>query len=155
VVLDSELTIILTAVCAVRLVPRMSVIGSKLMPRRTRKNQEARLREPMRELELGWIGSCRDRQEMGNARIALAVVACLTTFTGCASSTSVGEVKDIGQGNYRISVGRSSILSHGTEASNAAVDKAGEYCHSKGQKVEILLSPGNDVTFHCVSERSR
>jgi hypothetical protein len=91
---------------------------------------------------------------MGNARIALAVVACLTTFAGC-SSGSVGEVRDIGQGTYRISVGRSSILSHGTAASNAAVDKAGEYCHSKGQKVEILLSPGNDVTFHCVSERSR
>jgi hypothetical protein len=104
---------------------------------------------------LSVMNSSRARQKMGNARIALAVVACLTTFAGCASSTSVGEVQDIGQGTYRISVGRSSILSHGTEASNAAVDKAGEYCHAKGQKIEVLLNPGNDVTFRCVPERSR
>jgi len=37
----------------------------------------------------------------------------------------------------------------GTEGVKAAVDEAGKYCHSKGQKLVILPTKGNEVTFQC------
>jgi len=94
---------------------------------------------------------------MDDVRIALGVAACLTTFaTGCAT-TSVGQVQEVGPGTYSIDV---SVSHHGLggqsqekKALDAAVDKAGEYCHSKGQK--LLITPNsasqNNVTFRCLS----
>ena len=37
----------------------------------------------------------------------------------------------------------------GTEGVKAAVDEAGKYCHSKGQKLVILPTKGKGVTFQC------
>ncbi|MGZ5916232.1 MAG: hypothetical protein ACXWJ4_02740 [Methyloceanibacter sp.] len=87
---------------------------------------------------------------MGDTYIALGVVACLTTFAGCATN-SVGEVQEVGPGTYSIGVSRGSyVLSQGAEEMKEAVNKAGEYCHSKGQKLIITPNTGNNVTFHCV-----
>jgi hypothetical protein len=86
---------------------------------------------------------------MGDARITLGIVACLTTFAGCA--TTVGQVQEVGTGTYSISYGRS----YGTTdtAMKDSVGKAGEYCHSKGQKLLVMPNPAreNNVTFRCVS----
>jgi hypothetical protein len=88
---------------------------------------------------------------MGDARITLGVVASLTTFAGCA--TTVGPVQENGPGTYSIGVSRSSyVLSQGAEDIKDAVNKAGEYCHSKGQKLLITPNTGKTVTFRCVSD---
>jgi len=91
---------------------------------------------------------------MGDVRITLGVVACLTTFaTGCATS-SVGQVQEVGPGTYSVGVGHTfGGVSQETKALNEAVDTAGEYCHSKGQKLLITPNPAsqNNVTFRCVS----
>ena len=91
---------------------------------------------------------------MGNIRLTLGVAAYLTTLaTGCTSSGQVGEVKEVGQGTY--SIGVSSPLgggiSQGNEALNATVDRAGEYCHSKGQKLSVTGAAGKTITFRCIS----
>jgi len=74
---------------------------------------------------------------MGNIRLTVGIVAYLTTLgTGCTSGP-VGEVKEVGPGTYSIGVSRAlggGIL-QGDEALKATVDKAGEHCHAKGQKL--------------------
>ena len=93
---------------------------------------------------------------MDDVRIALGVAACLTTFaTGCAT-TSVGQVQEVGPGTYSIDV---SVSHHGLggqsqekKALDAAVDKAGEYCHSKGLKLSVIPGGGQSVTFRCVPD---
>jgi hypothetical protein len=52
-------------------------------------------------------------------------------------------------------VGKSSSLldsasSH--KALDAAVVKAGDYCHAKGQKLSVTQAVGNNITFRCVSD---
>jgi hypothetical protein len=93
---------------------------------------------------------------MENVHITLGLAACLTAFaTGCASrgKVAVGEVKDVGGGNYSIVVNSSRIggITQSTDALKAAVDKAGEYCHSKGQKLQVSSAASN-ITFRCISE---
>jgi len=63
-------------------------------------------------------------------------------------------VQDVGGGNYSIGVNRSSIggMSQNIDALKTAVDKAGEYCHSKGQKLQVSSSASNNITFRCSSE---
>jgi hypothetical protein len=83
------------------------------------------------------------------AHLVLWIVPILA---GCATTTSdVGQVKEVAPGIYWIGVGRgvgsSVLIGGGTEAVNAAVEQAGQYCHSKGQKLVILS--GKDVTFRC------
>ena len=91
---------------------------------------------------------------MGKIRLTLGVVAYLTTLgTGCTSSGQVGEVKEVGPGSYSIGVSRGlggSILK-GNEALKATVDKAGEHCHAKGQKLSNARAVDNSIIFRCVS----
>ena len=89
---------------------------------------------------------------MPDVRIALGVAACLTTFaTGCAT-TSVGQVQEVGPGTYSIGIAHNfGGVSQEAKASSDAVDKAGDYSHSKGLKLSVI--PGgsqNTVTFRCV-----
>ena len=90
---------------------------------------------------------------MGNIRPTLGIVAYLTTLgTGCTSSGQVGEVKG-GPGGYSIGVSRAlggGILK-GNEALKATVDKAGEHCHAKGQKLSNARAVDNSIIFRCVS----
>jgi hypothetical protein len=86
---------------------------------------------------------------MGNVRLTLGIAAYLTTLaTGCASSGHVGEVKEVGQGTYSIGVPTSTLQAN--EALNATVDKAGAYCHSKGQKLLVTDAAGKTINFRCV-----
>ena len=39
----------------------------------------------------------------------------------------------------------------GDEALKATVDKAGEHCHAKGQKLSNARAIDNRITFRCVS----
>jgi hypothetical protein len=73
-------------------------------------------------------------------------------LAACAMANSdVGKVKEIEPGTYKIGVGAggNSVLIGGNDATNAAVDQAGQYCHAKGQKLVIVPQPGRDVTFRC------
>jgi len=85
---------------------------------------------------------------MRGVHIALWVLPILA---GCATtSDSGGGVKEVSPGTYSIGVSRSSsVMFGGTEGVKAAVDEAGKYCHSKGQKLVILPTKGNEVTFQC------
>ena len=86
---------------------------------------------------------------MRGVRITLWIVPILV---GCATTSDVGQVKEVAPGTYKVGVARGSssvLFGGGTEATNAAVDQAGQYCHSKGQKLIILPNPGKDVTFRC------
>jgi len=90
---------------------------------------------------------------MGNIRLTVGIVAYLTTLgTGCTSGP-VGEVKEVGPGTYSIGVSRAlggGIL-QGDEALKATVDKAGEHCHAKGQKLSNARAVDNRIIFRCVS----
>ena len=91
---------------------------------------------------------------MGNIRLTLGIVAYLTTLgTGCTSSGQVGQVKEVGPGTYSIGVSRalSGGLLQGNEALKATVDKAGEHCHAKGQKLSNARAVDNKIIFRCVS----
>ena len=89
---------------------------------------------------------------MGDARIALGILACLPIFAGCATTTG-GQVQEVEPGTYSIGVvGSGYILTQGAEAIKEAVSKAGEYCHAKGQKLLVLPnSASNEVRFRCVA----
>jgi hypothetical protein len=91
---------------------------------------------------------------MGNIRFSLGIVAYLTTLgTGCTSSGQVGEVKEIGPGSYSIGISRAlgGGMLQGNEALKATVDKAGEHCHAKGQKLSNARAVDNSIIFRCVS----
>ena len=75
-----------------------------------------------------------------------ALVGCATSST----SSTIGQVQEVAPGTYSIGVSRSSsVMFGGTEGVKAAVDEAGKYCHSKGQKLVILPTKDKDVTFQC------
>jgi hypothetical protein len=75
-------------------------------------------------------------------------MACLSVLAGCSTSSSVGKVQDLGDGTYSVGI-RNASLGDQVKASNDAVDAAGEYCHARGQKLQIV--PGSDdvVKFRC------
>ena len=79
-------------------------------------------------------------------------LALLPILPGCATS-SVGQVREVTPGTYKIGVARganSVIFAKGsTDATNAAVSQAGQYCHAKGHKLVIVPDPGRDVVFRC------
>ena len=90
---------------------------------------------------------------MGNIRLTVGIVAYLTTLgTGCTSGP-VGEVKEVGPGTYTIGVSRAldGGMLQGEEALKATVDKAGEHCHAKGQKLSNARAVDNSIIFRCVS----
>jgi hypothetical protein len=87
---------------------------------------------------------------MSTARLLLAFLPALA---GCATTSSdVGQVREVAPGTYKVGVARgtsSVVFGGGTEAANAAVDQAGKYCHTKGQKLVILPTKDKDITFQC------
>jgi hypothetical protein len=85
---------------------------------------------------------------MGDARIILWIVACLPVFSGCAT-TKTGQVQEVEPGTYTIGYGTSYGTTQDT-AMNDAVGKAGEYCHSRGQKLFVVPNTGNEIRFRCV-----
>jgi hypothetical protein len=81
--------------------------------------------------------------------ISWLVLWIAAMLAGCATGSS-DAVKEIEPGTYKIGVSsRNSVLFEGHDATDAAVEQAGQYCHSKGQKVFIVPTQGRDVTFRC------
>jgi len=84
------------------------------------------------------------------AHLILGIVPILA---GCATTTTaeVGQVREVAPGTYKIGVasGAGSTLFRSHEAADAAIDQAGQYCHSKGQKLLILPTRDKDVAFRC------
>ncbi len=73
-------------------------------------------------------------------------------LAGCATANSdVGQVKEIEPGTYKIGVGNvgNSVLVGGNDLMKKAVEQAGQFCRTKGQKLVIVPSMGKDVTFRC------
>jgi hypothetical protein len=81
------------------------------------------------------------------------LVLCMVLgLAGCATTGApVGQVTEVEPGTYKIGVGAggNTVLVGGNEATNAAVEQAGQYCRAKGQKLVIVPTAGRDVTFHC------
>jgi hypothetical protein len=76
--------------------------------------------------------------------------ACVVA--GCATS-SIGEVHEIEPGTYTIDVPRSYatvVAAPDKEIIDAAVRKAGEYCHAKGLVLSVRSAAANRVAFQCV-----
>src|SRR6476659_2379276 len=90
----------------------------------------------------------------GDVRVTLGIAACLAVFAvGCASSGQVGQVQQTGLGTYSIGVRPSHGLGASSQekAMDAAVDKAGQYCHAKGEKLLVTTAVGNTINFRCLS----
>jgi hypothetical protein len=96
--------------------------------------------------------------------VAEHVLGTVLTFgmalglAGCATSHGVPQVQEVGPGAYSIQIARGSthlISSADKNTINEAVDKAGEYCHAKGQKLSVTSAPGSSIVFHCIPDDSK
>ena len=82
----------------------------------------------------------------------LACAAGAAAFLGGCAKASVGNVQEVEAGTYSVGVSRTSgIATDANKALSAAVDKAGEFCHAKGQKFLLKSAVGNSVVFRCVA----
>ena len=82
----------------------------------------------------------------------LACAAGAAAFVAGCAKASVGNVQEVEAGTYSVGVSRTSgIATDANKALSAAVDKAGEFCHAKGQKFMLKSAVGNSVVFRCVA----
>ena len=82
----------------------------------------------------------------------LACAAGAAAFLGGCAKASVGNVQEVEAGTYSIGVSRTSgIATDANKTLSAAVDKAGEFCHAKGQKFLLKSALGSTVVFRCVA----
>jgi hypothetical protein len=91
---------------------------------------------------------------MVQVHAAMGIGLCLLTLaTGCAT-TSAGQVQEVSPGIYSVGITRTYGITDKTKALEAAVTKAGEYCHAKGQKLLVTPSPESQSTlmFRCGTE---
>ena len=81
-----------------------------------------------------------------DAPMSLIAVAALV---GCATSSStVGQVQEVAQGTYKIGIPHTVRIGH--EMEDNAVSQAGQYCHARGQKLEIVPTKESGVVvFRC------
>jgi hypothetical protein len=94
---------------------------------------------------------------MTDVRIALGFATCLATFaTGCVTpAVKVGEVQEVDSGSYSMSFSVPPGFGDARRKERAiadAINKAGEYCHSKGQKLSHTRAVGNSVSFRCLGD---
>jgi len=82
----------------------------------------------------------------------LACAAGAAAFLGGCAKASVGNVQEVEAGTYSVGVSKTAgIATDANKALSAAVDKAGEFCHAKGQKFLLKSAVGNSVVFRCVA----
>ena len=82
----------------------------------------------------------------------LACPAGAAAFLGGCAKASVGNVQEVEAGTYSVGVSRTSgIATDANKTLSAVVDKAGEFCHAKGQKFLLKSAVGNSVVFRCVA----
>jgi hypothetical protein len=84
----------------------------------------------------------------------LALLGCLAgvaSLVAACSTSKPGEVTELEPGTYSIPVNRaSSYMAESDKAIAAAVNKAGEHCHAKGEKFMLKSAVGKTVIFRCV-----
>ena len=76
----------------------------------------------------------------------------------CATSRGAQQVQKVEPGTYSIGINRGSttlLSSSDTNTIDEAVDKAGEYCHSKVQKLSVKTAADTSIVFHCVPDDSK
>jgi len=82
----------------------------------------------------------------------LACAAGVAASLGGCAKASVGNVQEVEAGTYSVGVSRTSgLATDANKALSAAVDKAGEFCHAKGQKFLLKSAVGSTVVFRCVA----
>jgi hypothetical protein len=82
----------------------------------------------------------------------LACAAGAAAFLGGCAKASVGNVQEVEAGTYSVGVSRTSgIATDANKTLSAAVDKAGAFCHAKGQKFLLKSAVGSTVVFRCVA----
>lgn len=82
----------------------------------------------------------------------LACAAGVAALLGGCAKASIGNVQEVEAGTYSIGVSRTSgLATDANKTLSAAVDKAGEFCHAKGQKFMLKSAVGSSVVFRCVS----
>jgi hypothetical protein len=80
-------------------------------------------------------------------RVVLTV--CLAALSGCATTgSSPNQVKELEPGVYSVGIGHS--ITQGHSEQDDAVEKAGAYCHAKGQKLAIMPGTSGEIRFRCV-----
>lgn len=95
----------------------------------------------------------RGGQSMKEAAYSVGfAVSFACVVAGCATS-SIGEVHETEPGTYTIDVPRSYatvVASPDKEIIDAAVRKAGAYCHAKGLVLSVRSAVANRLAFQCV-----
>ena len=82
----------------------------------------------------------------------LACAAGVAAFLGGCAKATIGNVQEVETGTYSIGVSKAAgIATDANKALSAAVDKAGEFCHAKGQKFLLKSAVGSTVVFRCVA----
>jgi hypothetical protein len=82
----------------------------------------------------------------------LACAAGAAALLGGCAKASIGNVQELDAGTYSIGVSRTSgIATDANKTLSAAVDKAGAFCHAKGQKFLLKSAVGSTVVFRCVA----
>ena len=103
----------------------------------------------------GW-GSSRNERSMGDVRVTLGIAAAVLSSRRAARRAGrVGQVQEAGPGTYSIGVRPSHGLgasSQEKKAMDSAVDKAGQYCHAKGEKLLVTTAVGDTINFRCLSD---
>ena len=82
-----------------------------------------------------------------------AGLACFAAGCATSSRSQPQQVKEIEPGTYSVEVNRSDktlFSSNDKNTIDEAVDKAGEFCHSKGQNLSVKTAVGNSIVFACV-----
>jgi hypothetical protein len=89
------------------------------------------------------------RWVMREGRIRVLILGFLPVLAGCATASStVGQVQDVAPGTYKIGIPHTVRIGH--EMEDNAVSQAGQYCHARGQKLEIVPTKESGVVvFRC------
>ena len=93
---------------------------------------------------------------MPRALFILSFSSIVVLLQDCSVSNQQSQqVQQIGDGTYAIGVSKTSSFMNSSSWSkglDAAVGKAGDYCHAKGLKLVNTHAVGNSITFRCASE---
>jgi hypothetical protein len=97
------------------------------------------------------FGQLRHAARHENA-VHARLAACASGLLGGCAKATIGKVQEVEAGTYSIGISRASgIATDMNKALSTAVDKAGEFCHAKGQKFMLKSAVGSSVVFRCVS----
>ena len=90
------------------------------------------------------------------ALFILSFSSIVVLLQDCSLSNQQSQqVQQIGDGTYVLGVSKTSSLMNSSswnKGLDAAVGKAGDYCHAKGLKLVNTHAGGNSITFRCTSD---